>query len=172
MKISRQVFNQLVKDSNIETVLKDRLEEALDKLLSIKVEAEEFLQKNQTYWFVGSCGTCLTAKWTNHSVDYFRKSLGNVHRTEADAEHYKNTTLRRQQAETAIRKWRDEHCPFIEDWTDRSQPKWYRYYNHQTKDWATHNVWRSQELGTIYFATSADIKACVEALPNEWNALL
>jgi hypothetical protein len=54
----------------------------------------------------------------------FRQSLGNVHRTEAGAEHYKNTTLRRWQAEIAIRRWRDEHCPFTPDWTDVTQQKW------------------------------------------------
>jgi hypothetical protein len=172
MKISRQVFNQLVKDSNIETVLKDRLEEALDKLLSIKVETEEFPQKNQIYWFLDSCGVCLTAKWTNHPSDRYRQSLGNAHRTEADAEHYKATTLRRWQAEIAIRRWRDEHCPFTPDWTNGHQGKFYGHFNHQTKIWMTTWTKQLQESGTIYFEIADDLRACIDALPDEWNALL
>jgi len=95
MKITKQQFDELKNASDLEQVL---------KAVGIEVESETFPKNGDTYWFLDSCGVCLTAKWTNHPSDRYRQSLGNVHRTEADAEHYKTTTLRRWQAEIAIRR--------------------------------------------------------------------
>ena len=163
MKITKQQFDELKNTSDLEQVL---------KAVGIEVESETFPKKGDRYFYLDADGDITAATWTTHRFDHFRQSLGNVHRTEADAEHYKNTTLRRWQAEIAIRRWRDEHCPFTPDWTDVTQQKWVRYYNHIKLGWARHDVYHSQEPGTIYFATSADVKACAAALPDEWNALL
>lgn len=163
MKITKQQFDELKNASDLEQVL---------KAVGIEVESETFPKNGDTYWFLDSWGVCLTAKWTNHPVDRYRQSLGNVHRTEADAEHYKATTLRRWQAEIAIRRWRDEHCPFTPDWMNESQEKWYRYYSHLGQLWTANYVCHAQHPQIIYFATEADVKACGEALPDEWNALL
>jgi len=163
MKITKQQFDELKNASDLEQVL---------KAVGIEVESETFPQDGDVYSYVDDGGNIDESTWTDHPTDQFRLSLGNVHRTEADTEHYKATTLRRWQAEIAIRRWRDEHCPFTVDWTDRSQDKWYRYYDHYTERWTNICAGRLQEPGVIYFATSADVKACAEALPDEWNALL
>lgn len=84
----------------------------------------------------------------------------------------RNLIILRWYAEIAIRNWRDEHCPFTPDWTDRTQRKWYQCYNHEIKGWDINFAYMWQEPRTIYFATGADIQACSEALPDEWNALL
>ena len=164
MKITKQQFDELKNASDLEQVL---------KAVGIEVESETFPKNGDTYWFLDSCGVCLTAKWTNHPADRYRQSLGNVHRTEADAEHYKATTLRRWQAEIAIRRWRDEHCPFTPDWTNFSQVKWYRYryYRHDSHRWSAKDCRINQDSHVLYFATKADIEACGKALPDEWDAL-
>jgi len=163
MKITKQQFDELKNASDLEQVL---------KAVGIEVESEKFPQDDDDYWLVHSDGSYLASTWSNHPIDIVRQSLGNVHRTKEDAEHYKATTLRRWQAEIAIRRWRDEHCPFTPDWTDVTQQKWLRYYNHINLGWTKHDVYHSQDPGRIYFATEADVKACAEALPDEWNALL
>lgn len=163
MKITKQQFNELKNASDLEQVL---------KAVGIEVESEQWPQDDDDYWFIDSTGLVAKSSWKGDKIDQFHQSLGNIHRTEADAEHYKATTLRRWQAEIAIRRWRDEHCPFTPDWTDRSQDKWYRYYDHYTERWTNICAGRLQEPSTIYFATEADVQACAEALPDEWNALL
>ncbi len=163
MKITKQQFDELKNASDLEQVL---------KAVGIEVESETFPERYHTYWCVNIGGKVSPATWENHPVDFFRQSLGNVHRTKEDAEHYKATTLRRWQAEIAIRRWRDEHCPFTPNWTDEMQNKWYRYYHHYTERWMDIYARRTQEPRAIYFATEADVKACAEALPDEWNALL
>lgn len=163
MKITKQQFDELKNASDLEQVL---------KAVGIKVENEQWPQENDEYRFVDHQSDISAMYWNGDKIDQFRLSLGNIHRTEADAEHYKATTLRRWQAEIAIRRWRDEHCPFTPDWMNESQEKWYRYYSHLGQLWTANYVCHAQHPQIIYFATYADVRACAEALPDEWNALL
>jgi len=163
MKITKQQFDELKNASDLEQVL---------KAVGIEVESEQWPQDGDVYSYVDDGGNIDESTWTDHPTDQFRLSLGNVHRTEADTEHYKATTLRRWQAEIAIRRWRDEHCPFTPDWTDGNQKKWYRVYGHVMKKWLLADTYMVKLPSMVYFATEADVKACAEALPDEWNALL
>jgi len=163
MKITKQQFDELKNASDLEQVL---------KAVGIEVAIATFPQESDEYWYVDSAGSICRSIWVDYPVDRFLQSLGNVHRTEADAEHYKATTLRRWQAEIAIRRWRDEHCPFTVDWTDGHQKKWYRVYGHVMKKWLLADTYMVKLPSTVYFATESDVKACAEALPDEWNALL
>ena len=163
MKITKQQFDELKNASDLEQVL---------KAVGIEVESDKFPNNRDAYFYVDTDGDIDELSWRNRYYDQFRQSLGNVHRTEADAEHYKATTLRRWQAEIAIRRWRDEHCPFTPDWTNGHQGKFYGHFNHQTKIWMTTWTKQLQESGTIYFEIADDLRACIDALPDEWNALL
>ena len=165
MKITKQQFDELKNASDLEQVL---------KTVGIEVESEKFPQDGDVYSYVDKGGDISSACWDGDKIDQFRQSLGNVHRTEADAEHYKNTTFRRWQAEIAIRRWRDEHCPFTPDWANGNQKKWYRVYGHVMKKWLPllADTYMVKLPSTVYFATESDVKACAEALPDEWNALL
>lgn len=84
----------------------------------------------------------------------------------------RNLIILRWYAEIAIRNWRDEHCPFTPDWTTEYQGKFYGHFHHQTKIWMTTWTRHIQEPGTVYFETAENLRACIDALPDEWNALL
>ncbi len=161
MKITKQQFDELTLASDLEQAL---------KAVGIEVEDDKFPQDGDVYFFADTDGEIDERSWSNLSYDRFLQSIGNVHRTKDDAEHYEATTLRRWQAEIAIRRWRDEHCPFTRDWADEGQ--WHRIYMHNKKAWANVYGWISQDPFAIYFNTEADLNACAEALPDEWNALL
>jgi hypothetical protein len=151
MKITKQQFDELKNASDLEQVL---------KAVGIEVEDEKFPQECDAYSYVNDGGNIDKSTWTDHRADHFRHSLG------------KATTFRRWQAEIAIRRWRDEHCPFTPDWANGNQKKWYRVYGHVMKKWLLADTYMVKLPSMVYFATEADVKACAEALPDEWNALL
>ncbi len=98
MKITKQQFDEL------------RLRARNFRRIKNASDLEQVLKAvgiDDDYWLVHSDGSYLASTWSNHPIDIVRLSLGNVHRTKEDAEHYKATTLRRWQAEIAIRRWRE-----------------------------------------------------------------
>jgi hypothetical protein len=172
MKITAQQFDELKQQTDLAAVL---------KAVGVEVEDEAWPKKDDVYWFVDDGGGLGKVHWDGGGlgkvpyggdrIDLYRQSLNNVHRTREDAEHYKATTIRRWQAECAIRNWRDKHCPFEVDWEDKGQQKWFNYFDHHRKGWNPAFRDDRQQISEIYFATEADAKACLEALPCEWEVL-
>lgn len=65
-----------------------------------KVEAKKFVPEfGQGYWCVVSDGRAMKHQWTDDSIDHFRLSIGNVHRTEAECEAWKAKLLKKMSEE-------------------------------------------------------------------------
>lgn len=73
-------------EMNIQQEIKDLREklERLEKEGAAK-EKSEWPKDGDTYYFVNSDTTTIRDTWTNHDVDYNRKSIGNIFKTEEEA---------------------------------------------------------------------------------------
>jgi len=162
MKITTAQFNELKQQTDVAAIL---------KAVGVEVEDEAWPKDGDQFWCIDNEGNELDTYYNDDAFDRFQQSLNNVHRTREDAEHYKATTIRRWQAECAIRNWRDKHCPFKADETAVTQLKWINRFDRIGKYWeqASHNS--IHYVGEIHFATAADAKACLAALPSEWEVL-
>ena len=56
---------------------------------------------------------------------------GRIHRTEAEAIRANEV----EAANAAIKRWRDENCPFVADFTKSGQLKCHSFYDHPISDW-------------------------------------
>ncbi len=163
MKITQQQFDELKEQTDLAAVL---------RAVGVEVEDEAWPKDGDEYRYVSTVdGAIYTKQWRGDAIDLYRQSLNNVHRTRGGAENYKATTIRRWQAEIAIRNWRDKHCPFEEDWENRGQQKWYNYFDYNSNQWCQCFSTTIQRSNEIYFATEVDAKACLDALPDEWEVL-
>lgn len=162
MKITTAQFNELKQQTDVAAIL---------KAVGVEVEDEAWPKIGEGYFLIGTDGSPLFTFYESDANDAFHLSLNNVHRTREDAEHYKATTIRRWQAECAIRNWRDKHCPFKADWTNIEQRKYYNYFGHDRGNLVQCFATFAQHFHKIYFATESDAKACLDALPSEWEVL-
>jgi len=162
MKITTEQFNELKQQTDVAAIL---------KAVGVEVEDEAWPKGEDWHWYIDDEGDECQSIYKDQKNDRFRLSLNNVHRTREDAEHYKATTIRRWQAECAIRNWRDKHCPFVADWADAKQPKWFNYFDYSGKRWKRNSYLTSQFLDNTPFPTESDAKACLDALPSEWEVL-
>jgi hypothetical protein len=162
MKITQQQFDELKEQTDLAAVL---------RAVGVEVKDEAWPKCGHAYFYVDHFGIISSAIWMGSRSDLYLQSLNNVHRTRKDAENYKATTIRRWQAECAIRNWRDKHCPFEEDWKKRGHRKWCNDFNYENNKWRTTYFTYTLLIGQIQFATEADAKACLEALPDEWEVL-
>ena len=58
---------------------------------------------------------------------------------------------------------------FVPDWSDRSEQKWYCFFNYGYKDiviYDSYNNYHNQHM--LYFATEEDAKASVKNHRKEW----
>lgn len=162
MKITAQQFDELKQQTDLAAVL---------KAVGVEVEDEAWPKDSDMYFPVDADGVIYTKVWRGDATDLFCQSLNNVHRTREDAEHYKATTIRRWQAEIAIRNWRDKHCPFEAEWENKGQQKWSNCFDYYAHQWGASGNTGIQRIGEIYFATEAAAKACLDALPEDWEVL-
>jgi len=163
MKITTSQFNELKQQTDVAAIL---------KAVGVEVEEEAWPRATSICFCMGDDGRpCSILSYDDDEIDRFRLSLNNVHRTREDAEHYKATTIRRWQAECAIRNWRDKHCPFKADWADSEQKKWHNYFDYMRQQWDPSHYYVTHIPGLPLFATESDAKACLDALPSEWEVL-
>lgn len=68
-----------------------------------------------------------------------------------------------------IRKWKAENAPFVEDWSDERQKKYFGRYNYRTnvfvQDW--HSM--QQPVGVpVFFDSAYDIERCFRECESDW----
>lgn len=147
---------------------------ANEKLAELKAaeatQAEKaWPQNNHHYWFVDTDGRTDTSRWASDRIDAARMAIGNVFRTEEDAEREAErrkvlTRLRQLERES----WGDGKA----DWKNTRQDKWYLFFSHHDGTWNTERYTSVQDQGSVYFATEEAARAAVETIGAERLMLL
>ena len=131
-------------------------------------ESKPWPQLNDTYYYRDGSGGIYAEEYRGTFVDAARRAIGNTRRTIAEC-HRANKV---EAANAAIKRWRDENCPFVADWTECNQPKWRSKYDHLKKRYCATTSWAEESFNTIYFRTSDDLARCQSELPDAWAALV
>lgn len=124
---------------------------------------------DEEYWCRDENGNVYYSNWDGDSVDADRLSIGNVYRTQEDAQRAVDKLKARVTIETFI----EEHGLDTDvDWGDVTQGKYFLVFdydnNQVTFEW--YSYYRINDLPA--FKTKEDIKKLYEAHPEECKLLL
>lgn len=105
-------------------------------------------KRQQQYYFLSDCGHETEAKWEDGISDIIRYDMGNCYETKSEAQFE-----RLCQFYTAhYKRWLQEPI----DWADRTQAKWYAYYDYASNKIDFNHTFVCKKQGTLY-STSKDI---------------
>lgn len=130
-------------------------------------ESKPWPQEGEVAWNQGCSGGHYAMLYGETDESYLHQ--GRIHRTEAEAIRANEV----EAANAAIKRWRDENCPFVADFTKSGQLKCHSFYDHPISDWG-YEKWACEwEVpNVILFASIDDIKRCQSELPDAWAALV
>lgn len=134
-----------------------------------ETESKPFPQEGAMVWIQEADGEVLDIRFDSNNdwhLDLLKQ--GRIHLTEADAIRANEV----EAANAAIKRWRDENVPFVADWTECNQPKWWSKYDHLKKRYCATVSWAEESFNTIYFRTCEDLTRCQSELPDAWAALV
>ena len=131
-------------------------------------ESKPWPQLNDTYYYRDGSGGIYAEEYRGTFVDAARRAIGNTRRTIAEC-HRANKV---EAANAAIKRWRDENAPFVADFTDGRQSKYYGIYTHQDSEWTWDCSFFREVPNGIPFASYYDLARCQSELPDAWAALV
>jgi len=126
------------------------------KALELSLKANDaWPQYDDRYLYVSSQGDICGFKYNGGDFDQDCQSLGNMFRTEEEAEH----EVKRRKVTTKLKSMTNG---FVPNWDDRIKYKWYlrKYENDLECDY--HTI--AQHLNTVYFATEEDAQKAIDTL--------
>ena len=122
-------------------------------------------QKGDTYFTIGEDGEAFEVNcWLSDAYDLARKAIGNIFRTESEAQK----EIERRKVLTELRRlaresWGDDKA----DWSNSLQRKWSLFLNHGEHRWRA-DAWRSGQLANaVYFATEQAALTAIETIGAE-----
>lgn len=156
-------------DEQIAQLEKEKAEfqKKLDELK--KIEADEapkdaWPKDGDKYWYVSVSGRCASASWHYYGTDKRCMAIGNVFRTEEEAE----TALQRLKDLATVRA---DAKGFVPDWTDKKS-KWFACCRHNpdgtilTFDCSTHI-----QNASLYFDSPSDVLDSINTHEAEWRRI-
>lgn len=124
---------------------------------------EELLDLNE-YFYITDDGKVDFVVEENHSLSRRRMAIGNIFKTEEEAEKY----LEYLKAKAIIKQ---DAKGFKPNWSDDEQPKHYGHCHVESE-----RLWRdiecTEKRSTIYFKSVKDIEESLDNHPDEWKAYL
>ena len=138
-------------------VLKERIsesEEMLAKLEGQIKKEQEFPRNGDTYWIVDDSGDLYDTVYVSNKSDVYRKKVGNIYKTEAEAE----LALEKTKVEA---EWRKFSRPFVwgeENWflsMDNDKDIFFEYDNYEVYQ------------GVNYFESKGKVKEVIESIGEE-----
>ncbi len=153
--------------------LKALLAEASERIAKLeaaeKVAPAPWPQDNDEYWLVYDEAAVVKSRWYSDGADQARMVMGNVFRTEAEAEQ----ELERRKVLTELRKLAKESWGYSRpDWSNTRQGKWRLCYDHSCNIWRVVKNARQQNLGAVYFVSKEAAQAAIETIGADRRMLL
>lgn len=144
---------------------------ANEKLAELKAAQAEkaWPQIGDTYWTLDDSAEVFETRWVSDDTDQARMAVGNVFRTEADAER----EIERRKVLTTLRRLaRESWDGGKADWENARQAKWYLYFDHCDGTWNAGRYTSIQDQGSVHFATEQAALAAIETIGAERLMLL
>lgn len=138
-------------------VLKERIsesEELLSKLEEQIKKEQEFPKDGDTYWMVDDSGDLFDTVYVSYQSDEYRKKIGNIYKTEAEARF----ALEKTKVEGELRKL---SRPFI-----LGEENWYLDMV-RSKDITIAYDHYNIHQGTVYFESKDKVKDVIESVGEE-----
>ena len=139
---------------------------AANKKLAELKEAEAIAQKpwpqnGDPYWTIDDSAEVFESKWTTDSIDRGRLVIGNVFRTEADAEK----EIERRKVLTELRRLaRESWGGGKADWSNSAQNKYRLHFDYYLEGWYTSFCSHTRQQGAIYFASLEAAEAAIQTI--------
>ena len=150
-------INKMI-DEKIEEFRKQLIEEAKKLVEEQKQKEEVFPKVRDIYWFVNDCGGVTDTRWDNYVIDNNRLAIGNVFKTEEEAEFalekLEVIAELRKFAESKDRKWNVRDYHYFINW-DCDQAEMFVDSNAR---------WKHNE---IYFESKEKAKEAIESVGEE-----
>lgn len=141
------------------------LKAEMEQLQKKQQQEQQFPQKGDLYYYVGSKGVLDYLTWSNDGIDKELQSYGNVHRTHEESVLFHKRRVARHQIQLlADKSWKDAGEEL--DWCNQYQRKYFIRYNHFTKHLFTHHYAVIQVSSTVFHSQKAAMDA-VNALGEE-----
>ena len=135
------------------------IREELDKLDAVKVESRRWKPEyGDDYYYISPGGKVCHDKWSEHNVDFNRYAMGNVFKTEEEAEfeieRLKVIAELKEFAEPEDREWNslDAHYTII--------------YNHNMGNLSVES-WSVLHVGSIYFESREQAGEAINAVGED-----
>ena len=145
---------------------------ANEKLAELKAQAKAektWLRNGDRYWTLDDSADIFEATWDSDSIDRSRFAIGNVFRTEADAEE----EIERRKVLTELRQLaRESWGGGKTDWSNSAQSKYRLQFDYYTEGWYASFCNATQQQGAVWFATEQAAHAAVETIGAERLKLL
>lgn len=125
-------------------------------------------QNGDRYWTLNGGAEVLVSAWASDDTDQARMAVGNVFRTEADAER----EVERRKVLTELRQLaRESWGGGKADWSSNDQDKLYLYFSHNDTTWYI-GRYATIQYSSVYFATREAAEAAIETIGAERLMLL
>ena len=131
--------------------LKERIAELEEQ---VKGE-QEFPQDGDAYWFIDDEGGMSSTFYKNYYLDIYRQKIGNIFRTEDEAEF----AVEKLKVEAELRKF---SRTFEDDISD-----WYIYYDTESQRIYTDSRMYCQTQGAIYFESEQVAQQAIELVGED-----
>lgn len=130
-------------------------------------------EKGERYRYINSSGRALSHYFDNDWVDKHYYSIGNMFKTEEEAEEaLKTGWVAKRQAEVKILRYIAEHdLEFEPDWEDEYENKYSIYYSCRREGFDV-AAWNIHQYYTLpYFRTEEDAQQVIDNCENELRVL-
>lgn len=145
--------------------LEQQLQEQQSKLTDLQAEIEKLKQAeqngnqwepkdNETYWLINSSGEIVHNYWKDYSFERFRLSIGNVFRTEEEAEF----EVERRKVYTELKKYSREYID--------NEDNYYMYYDVGNDDISYDYEWTVKRT-TLYFPSEEIARKAVATVGGD-----
>lgn len=122
-----------------------------------------------TYWTIDEGAEVFVSAWASDDTDQARMAVGNVFRTEAEAEH----EIDRRKVLTELRRLaRESWGGDKADWKNDDQKKFVVVFDHQNNKFGVDDWHSSQFACCVFFASREAARAAVETIGAERLKLL
>lgn len=101
--------------------------------------------------------------WTGAGIDDMRYSIGNIFKTEKEAQE----AVERLKIRAELQRYADEYNDKPIDWEDQEQQKWYIYFNYSNKKLEYWSFYGLRNAFQISFTSEEVAKAAVQAVDEE-----
>ena len=116
----------------------------------------------ETYFYVADIGVISSNVATGNIKDNTRYSLGNYYKTKKEAEF----ELLRKLFASDYKQYLEKYSEFI-DWQDRTQTKWYAYYDYASNKIDFNRAYVCKMQGALYATSEEIIKRFIEKIGEE-----